>query len=105
KRISEAFEEDERIDSAHTVLEEAPEIKLVDPAEEIEDPINEKPAYRNLKVDGVIDFGWGYLFLQAPEEYDPKTIVEIFDNGVQRLRIPLELLHIDANSEAFKDRS
>lgn len=101
--ITKAFEEDERVKNPKAVIREPAEMNFDKPSTKVDEPPNKGIGFDKMAYDGVLDPARGHLFFQTPEEYVPNTVMDIFDAGMDRLNVPLELIYIDANSETFSD--
>ena len=102
--IVEAFETDERVESCRAEVRKETKIRFEIPSEVIGGEPSEKgPNQTDLDYHGALEPGWGQIFFQTSEEYETSVVIEIFDEATERIATPLELLYIDANSEAFSD--
>lgn len=104
ENIIEAFQEDERLSVSRIEIGDTTEINLGNPPAETEEQLQEEEGLEQVEFDGFLSPGWGHLFFITPEEYEPETIVDIVDGGISKLKVPLELRYIDANTEAFRDK-
>ncbi len=102
--ISGAFEGAERVDGTRAIIKETADISFGNPEDQMKEPPDMEEDYDDILYDGILDPGWGYLFFETPEEYEPETVVEIVDEGMDKLDVPVELRYIDANTEAFSDK-
>ncbi|MFB6290510.1 MAG: hypothetical protein ABEJ25_02130 [Candidatus Bipolaricaulia bacterium] len=102
--IVEAFERDDRVESCRADIREKTKISFEVPSEVVGgEPSERGPNQSNLDYHGALEPGWGQIFFQTSEEYKTSAVIEIFENATDMLGKPLELLYIDANSEAFSD--
>lgn len=101
--ITEVFQGDDRIMTARPEINETTKIKYEVPQDFINDSEGPSPALNDINYGGSIEPGWGQLFFETPEEYEPETIVEMFEKTTDKIDAPLALLYIDANSEAFSE--
>ena len=102
--VVEAFKEDDRVTSCRADIREETKIRFEVPSEVVGGEASEKgPNQTDLDYHGALEPGWGQIFFQTSEEYETSVVVDIFDEATNRIDTPLELLYIDANSEAFSD--
>jgi len=102
--VVEAFNKDDRVTSCRADIREETKIRFEVPSEVVGGKPSEKgPNQTDLNYHGALEPGWGQIFFQTSEEYETSVVVEIFDEATNRIDTPLELLYIDANSEAFSD--
>ena len=102
--VVEAFNKDDRVTSCRADIREETKIRFEVPSEVVGGEPSEKgPNQTDLNYHGALEPGWGQIFFQTSEEYETSVVVEIFDEATNRIDTPLELLYIDANSEAFSD--
>jgi len=102
--IVKAFEKDDRVQSCRADIREETKIKFEVPSDVIGGEPSEKgPNQTDLDYHGALEPGWGQIYFQTAEEYETSVVLEIFEEATDRLDTPLDLLYIDANSEAFSD--
>ncbi|MFW6071361.1 MAG: hypothetical protein ACOC86_03155 [Candidatus Bipolaricaulota bacterium] len=101
--ITEAFAEDERITNPRAVMKEPARIELGEPTKIVDEPPKKGIGFDKMNYDGTFDPARGHLLFETPEEYVPNEIMDIFEAGMNKLNVPLDLIYIDANSEAFSD--
>ncbi len=101
--ITQAFEEDDRVKNPQAVIRETAEMDFGQPSRKVDEPPEQGIGFDKMAYDGVFDPARGHLLFETPEEYVPNEIMDIFEAGMDRLNVPLDLIYIDANSEAFSD--
>ncbi len=102
--IGEAFQVDERLKVSRIEIGGTTELNLGQPPRETREQLEEEEGLEEVEFDGFLSPGWGHLFFSTQEEYEPEKIVDIVDEGIEKLKVPLELRYIDANTEAFSDK-
>lgn len=103
ENLTEVFRKDDRVISARTEVQEATRIKFEVPQDLVSEKEGMGPNLSDMDYDGSVEPGWGQLFFETPEEYEPETVVELFDETTDEIDAPLALLYIDANSETFSE--
>ena len=104
EEIVDAFEHDTRVESCRADVREETKIRFEVPSDVIGgEPSERGPNQTNMQYHGALEPGWGQIFFQTSEEYETSAVVELFDAATDRMDTPVELLYIDANTEAFSD--
>ncbi len=101
--MAEVFQDRERVISAHAEISETTKIKFEVPQDFLEGDEGGAPSLNDIDYDGSVEPGWGQLYFETPEEYEPETVVDMFEEATDEIDAPLALLYIDANSEAFSE--
>ena len=101
--MAEAFQDRERVISARAEISETTEIKFEIPQDFLEGDEGGAPSLNDIAYGGSVEPGSGQVYFETPEEYEPETVVEMFEETTSEIDAPLALLYIDANSEAFSE--
>ncbi len=104
ENLTEAFRKDDRVISTRTEIQESTRIKFEVPQDLVSENEGMGPNLSDMDYDGSVEPGWGQLYFETPEEFEPETVVELFEEKTDEIDAPLALLYIDANSEAFSDQ-
>ncbi len=101
--VTEVFQGEKKIIAARAEIKETTKIKSEVPQDIVDDSEGPSPNLNDINYGGSVEPGWGQLFFETPEEYEPETIVEMFEETAGKIDAPLTLLYIDANTEAFTE--